>query len=61
MYGKHILMSGFVGNGEGQAQSSVFINGAAPVPAAHSTDWGKTCNNSNIYLTAVVGPFNHTP
>lgn len=48
MYQKHVLVSGFVGDGEGQAQSRVFVNGAAPVPAAHPTDWGKTCNNVEI-------------
>lgn len=51
MYGKHALVSGFVGDGEGQAQSRVFVNGATPVPAAHPTDWGKTCNNIEIKVT----------
>lgn len=49
--GKRVLVSGFVGDREGQAQSRVFINGAAPVPAAHPTDWGKTCKNIEIKVT----------
>lgn len=32
-----------MGNSECQTKSSIFVDGAAPVFTAHSTDWRKTC------------------
>lgn len=32
-----------MGNGECQTKASIFIDGAAAVFAAHSTDWSKAC------------------
>lgn len=39
----HLLVPGFMGDGECQTQAGVFINGAAAVFAAHPTNWSKTC------------------
>lgn len=39
----HILVSGLVRYGEGQAQSCVLIDGATSVFAAHSTNGCKPC------------------
>ena len=38
---QHILVSGLVGDSEGQAQPRVLIDGAAAVLAAHAADGGE--------------------
>lgn len=50
---KTLLVSRFMGDGERQTQASVLINGAAPVLAAHPTNWSKTCKTSDktLYIT----------
>lgn len=57
-----------MGDGECQTQACVLINGAAPVLAAHPTNWSKTCKTSDtifyitvqLFFLAVVGHFQHT-
>lgn len=45
---KPLLVSRFMGDGECQTQASVLINGAAPVLAAHPTNWSKPCKKKRF-------------
>lgn len=47
---KLLLVSWFMSDGECQTQACVFINGTAPVFAAHPTNWSKTCNIDDMIL-----------
>ena len=48
---KPLLVSGFMRDGECQAQASVFIDGAASVLAAHPADWSETCKTSETIFS----------
>lgn len=56
---KPLLVSRFMGDSECQTQACVLINGTAPVLAAHSTDWSKTCKRIDTGFHITVKLFIH--
>lgn len=54
---KALLVPRFMGDGECQTQASVFINGAAPVLAAHPADRSKSCENQQHEVQSLATAF----